>query len=240
MPSAREILGNFTARDNAFQSLGVRQRLEGCRECKEGLLEIPVERIYGDPDQPRKRGGFDEESLRRTGELIRSEGQLQPIRVRWDQERAAYRIVVGERRWRSAKLVGLTHVKAIVEPDDGESPLIRQIVENLCREDLCPLDRAESYRRLMEQKGWTAASVPSTCTSRRPRSVPCCGCWRRRRKYKRGCGPVRSIRARQSPPRAACAKVAHRGPIVRRGAGQNPQPWHLPRLHGGERVPYYG
>ncbi len=157
MPSAREILGNFTARDNAFQSLGVRQRLEGCRECKEGLLEIPVERIYGDPDQPRKRGGFDEESLRRTGELIRSEGQLQPIRVRWDQERAAYRIVVGERRWRSAKLVGLTHVKAIVEPDDGESPLIRQIVENLCREDLCPLDRAESYRRLMEQKGWTAA-----------------------------------------------------------------------------------
>ena len=171
MSNARRILNNFTAADNVFQSLGVRHRLDGCKEADK-LICIPVERIEGDPEQPRKRKGFDEASLRRTGELMRSEGQLQPIRVRWNEARGLYRIVVEERRWRSAKLVGMTHVDAIVEPEDGENPLVRQIVENLCREDLDPIDKAESYRRLMDLKGWTAVQCadylhidPSTINS---------------------------------------------------------------------------
>ena len=62
--------------------------------------EIPLDKIAPDPDQPREE--FDEASLARLAESLEPAGQLQPIRVRWDEAQSRYLIVCGERRWRAA------------------------------------------------------------------------------------------------------------------------------------------
>src|SRR5215831_4865951 len=67
--------------------------------------EIPLDKIDRDPDQPREE--FEPEALARLADSIRTRGQLQPIRVRWDEERSSYIIVRGERRWRAARMAGL-------------------------------------------------------------------------------------------------------------------------------------
>jgi len=64
--------------------------------------DIPVDRIDRDPEQPREE--FDAEGLERLAQSLKTRGQLQPIRVRWDEGRGVYIIVCGERRWRAAKL----------------------------------------------------------------------------------------------------------------------------------------
>ena len=156
--SVREILSRYaSAQDEIFASIGGRERLDGC-EAGEQSLAIRVDRIEGNPEQPRKREGYNEDSLRTLGESIRRDKQLQPIRVRYDAGKRKYVIVVGERRWRAAVLVGLATLNAIVEPagESDQDLLTRQLAENLFRVDLCPLDRAETYRRLMDHKGWTA------------------------------------------------------------------------------------
>src|SRR4051794_7745753 len=76
---------------------GMPARLIGLAKEK-GAARIPVDRIVRDESQPREE--FDEESLARLAESLRTRGQLQPIRVRWDEDRGVYVILLGERRWR--------------------------------------------------------------------------------------------------------------------------------------------
>jgi ParB family chromosome partitioning protein len=75
-------------------------RWQGVTKSK-NAVEIPVERIVADPGQPREE--FDEEALGRLAESLRTRGQLQPIRVRWDEGSERYMILVGERRWRGER-----------------------------------------------------------------------------------------------------------------------------------------
>ena len=90
-------------------------RWQGVTKSK-GAVEVPVEKLHGDPNQPREE--FDEAALGRLAESIRTRGQLQPIRVRWDEGRGAYVIIAGERRWRAARMAGLATISAVVV--DGE------------------------------------------------------------------------------------------------------------------------
>ena len=69
-------------------------------------------RIEPDPDQPRE--DFDPAALERLAESLRARGQLQPVRVRWDEGRGAYVLVCGERRWRAARMAGLQALSCIV------------------------------------------------------------------------------------------------------------------------------
>jgi ParB family transcriptional regulator, chromosome partitioning protein len=128
--------------------------LEGLSKEKAGA-RIAIDRIVRDEAQPREE--FDEEALARLAESLRTRGQLQPIRVRWDEGRGAYVILVGERRWRAARLAGLAELSCIVV--DGEMPaderLMIQLVENALREDLRPIEQARAYRALMEARGWS-------------------------------------------------------------------------------------
>ena len=78
--------------------------LDGVTRAK-NAASIPVEKIDRDPDQPREE--FDAEALGRLAESLKARGQLQPIRVRWDEGRGVYVIVCGERRWRAARMAGL-------------------------------------------------------------------------------------------------------------------------------------
>ncbi|HLT20954.1 MAG TPA: ParB/RepB/Spo0J family partition protein [Thermomicrobiales bacterium] len=111
--------------------------------------EIRLERIEPDPDQPRTT--FDAEGLEELAASIRLEGVLQPIAVRYDAERDIYVIIHGERRWRAARLAGLETIPAIVRQVEGERVLLQQLMENIVREDLNALDRAQALRALKEQ-----------------------------------------------------------------------------------------
>lgn len=116
-------------------------------------VDVPVGMIVADPNQPRTE--FDDESLGRLAASLKERGQLQPIRVRWDEESGSYVVVVGERRWRAARLAGLESVACVVASGSptAEDLLEDQLVENALREDLRPIEQAKAYRSLMEGRG---------------------------------------------------------------------------------------
>lgn len=119
---------------------------------------ITVEQIEADSQH---REEFDEESLERLANSMRSHGQLQPIRVRFDAERGRYVIIAGERRWRAAKVAGLTSVDCtVVDGDLSESDILReQIIENAVREDLRPTEQGKAFVALMEREGWNGKEL---------------------------------------------------------------------------------
>jgi ParB family chromosome partitioning protein len=129
-------------------------RLEGVIRDKDAA-RIDIGRITRDPRQPRE--DFDEESLRRLADSLKERGQLQPIRVRWDEDGQHYVILVGERRWRAAQMAGFTSLSCIiVEGELSEAERLSiQLVENALREDLKPLEQAKAYRTLMEAHDWS-------------------------------------------------------------------------------------
>jgi ParB family chromosome partitioning protein len=110
-----------------------------------------VSSISPNPNQPRK--SFDDQALRDLAASLQHSGLLQPIVVRRLGD--GYQVIVGERRWRAAKLAGLERVPAVIrEATDAES-LELALVENLLREDLNPIEEAEAYQRLLAEFGWT-------------------------------------------------------------------------------------
>jgi ParB family chromosome partitioning protein len=133
-------------------------RMQGLIKVK-NVAEIPVARIDRDPQQPRE--DFDEGALTHLAESMKAKGQLQPIRVRWDEGRGVYVILYGERRWRAAKLAGMPTMTAIIV--EGEIPpaelLALQVVENALREDLKPIEQARAYKQLMGLNGWSTTQV---------------------------------------------------------------------------------
>jgi ParB family chromosome partitioning protein len=107
---------------------------------------IRLDRIEPDPEQPRRE--FDSERLEELAASIRAEGILQPIAVRYDAERDIYVILHGERRWRASRLAGLESIPALVRDVPEERRLLQQLMENIVREDLNALDRAQALRAL--------------------------------------------------------------------------------------------
>ncbi len=113
--------------------------------------EIALTRILPDPDQPRRT--FDPERLAELAESIRIEGVLQPVVVRYNTDDDRYIIVHGERRWRAAAEAGLNSIPAIVRDVPAERRLIQQLMENIVRDDLNPVDRSAALRALKQQLG---------------------------------------------------------------------------------------
>ena len=106
----------------------------------EKLIHIASDRIFADPNQPRKT--FDRGELEKIATSLKARGFLQPIRVCYDPEREAYRIVLGESRWRAAQLAAIAEIPCLVvegEPDDA-SLLADRLIENVCRSNLKPLE----------------------------------------------------------------------------------------------------
>jgi ParB family transcriptional regulator, chromosome partitioning protein len=133
-------------------------RWQGVTKSK-NAVEIPLEKIERDPSQPREE--FDEEALGRLAESLRTRGQLQPIRVRWDEGRGVYMVMVGERRWRAARMAGLPTLSAVVVdgPIEPGELLAVQLIENCLREDLKPIEQARAFKALMDRNGWSARQV---------------------------------------------------------------------------------
>jgi ParB family transcriptional regulator, chromosome partitioning protein len=121
------------------------------------VLQIPIERIQPERNQPRKR--FDATALAELAASIREKGVLQPILVR--RAGSDYRIIAGERRWRAAQKAGLHQIPALVKDLGDEAAFEVALIENLQREDLDPLEEAEAYRRLCEDHGLTQEEAAS-------------------------------------------------------------------------------
>jgi len=116
-----------------------------------GLLRIPIGDIQPNRHQPRQT--FDESALKGLATSIRNDGLMQPIVVRPATGGGAetpYELIAGERRWRAAKLAGLAAVPAIVHALTDEQSAEWALVENLQREDLNPIEKAEAFKRLAD------------------------------------------------------------------------------------------
>jgi len=129
-----------------------------------GLLQVPVDRIKTNPDQPRVR--FDDDSLEELAASMKEVGVLQPIVVTGDDD--GYVLIAGERRWRAAKRAGLTVIPAVVREATGTSTLVEALVENVQRQDLTPLEEAHAYQQLLENYGMTQEQVAGRVGKSRP------------------------------------------------------------------------
>jgi ParB family transcriptional regulator, chromosome partitioning protein len=127
------------------------------REDERGVLEIPLDRIERNPDQPR--AAFDDTQLGELAASIAVHGILQPIIVR-ERVDGGYQLIAGERRARAARLAGLETVPAVVRDTRGaESSLELALIENLQREDLNAIETALAYRELIDRFGMTHEAV---------------------------------------------------------------------------------
>lgn len=115
------------------------------------VQELAIDSIVANPRQPRKN--FNINSLQDLSESLKRSGVLQPVVVRRDGQQ--FQIVVGERRWRAAKMAGLTHIPAVIREATDAETLELALVENLLREDLNPMEEAEAYQRLLTEFAWT-------------------------------------------------------------------------------------
>jgi len=122
---------------------------------EEQIFELEIELLQPNPLQPR--GLITPESLAELAESIRAHGVLEPIVVA--KTPAGYQIIAGERRWRAARVIGLAKVPVIVKETSPQGMLEMAIVENVQRVDLNPLERAQAYRRLMDEFALTNAEI---------------------------------------------------------------------------------
>ncbi|MFR5782363.1 MAG: ParB/RepB/Spo0J family partition protein [Oscillospiraceae bacterium] len=134
-------------------------------EKPQGVLELPIAKVEPRDNQPRTV--FDEEALSELAESIREYGVIQPVTVRM-LDSGYYQLIAGERRWRAARLAGLTEIPArVIEADDKLTTELA-LVENLQREDLNPVEEAQGYRTLMEEYGLTQDEAAQRVGKSRP------------------------------------------------------------------------
>lgn len=126
-----------------------------------GATEIAIDLIRRNPAQPRRT--FTEENLRELADSLKAKGVLQAILVRPDpKDEGKYQIIAGERRWRAARMAGLTSIPAVVRNVDELELLEIGIIENVQRADLNPIEEAEAYDALMKRFGRTQESLASS------------------------------------------------------------------------------
>lgn len=119
-------------------------------------VTLRISEIEPNRDQPRKE--FDAEALTALSDSIARHGVLQPLLVR-PLAGGGYQLVAGERRWRAARMAGLSEVPAVIREMTENETMELALIENLQREDLNPLEEAEGYRNLTEKYGLTQEEI---------------------------------------------------------------------------------
>ena len=121
-------------------------------------LYLPISQVESCASQPRKQ--FDPDALADLADSIREHGIIQPLTVRKLQS-GYYQIIAGERRWRAARMAGLSEVPAIVIEADDRKAMELAMIENLQREDLNPIEEAAGFQSLMETYHMTQEEAAS-------------------------------------------------------------------------------
>jgi ParB family chromosome partitioning protein len=125
----------------------------------ESLRSLAIDELQPGKYQPRSH--MQQEALAELAESIKTQGVMQPILVR-PLERGGFEIVAGERRWRAARLAGLSSVPALVREIPDQQALAAALIENIQREDLNPLEEATGIQRLTQEFGLTHQAVAET------------------------------------------------------------------------------
>ena len=115
---------------------------------KDSTATLPVDAIRPGKYQPRTR--MDEQALKELAASIRSQGLMQPLLVR-PIAKDSYELIAGERRWRAAKIAGLTEVPVLIREVPDNAALAMALVENIQREDLNPIEEAAGLQRLLDE-----------------------------------------------------------------------------------------
>ncbi|HNX28204.1 MAG TPA: ParB/RepB/Spo0J family partition protein [Syntrophomonadaceae bacterium] len=121
----------------------------------ETISELDITLIKPRNDQPRKK--FNEESLSELAESINQHGVLQPLLVR--PRGGKYEIVAGERRWRAAKIAGLSTINVIIKNINNQEAAEISLIENLQRDDLSVMEEAQAYKNMMEKHAFTQEMI---------------------------------------------------------------------------------
>ena len=134
-------------------------------DSQSGVTTVRISEIEPNLSQPRKQ--FDEEALSELADSIAAHGVLQPLLIR-PTSGGIYQIVAGERRWRAARLAGLSEVPALIREITDEETDQLALIENLQREDLNAVETAQGYRRLMDKYGMTQEQLSAAVGKSRP------------------------------------------------------------------------
>ncbi len=132
---------------------------------QETITKLALQKVEPNPNQPRRT--FDEVELQALADSIAEHGILQPLAVR-ELDGGFYQIIAGERRWRAARMAGLSEVPVVVLDADDRTVMELVLIENLQRQDLNPMEEAEGYRALMEDFGLTQEQAASRVGKSRP------------------------------------------------------------------------
>ena len=146
------------------RGLGALLGSDAAPETDSPVRTLRVSDIEPNPRQPRR--DFDEEALQTLADSIRDNGLLQPLLVR--RTASGFQLIAGERRWRAARRAGLTELPAVILEADDQRMTELALIENLQREDLNPLEEAESYRMLTEDFGLSQAEAAQRVGKSRP------------------------------------------------------------------------
>lgn len=124
----------------------------------EPLRNLPIDLIKRGQYQPRK--SMNPEALADLADSIRTQGVVQPILVRpLTGQAGSYEIIAGERRWRAAQMAGLQNIPALIRAVPDRAAACIALIENIQREDLNPLEEAQTFNRLLQEFGMTHESV---------------------------------------------------------------------------------
>ena len=126
---------------------------------------LPIYKVEPNPLQPRQ--DFDEEELQALADSISEHGIVQPLTVR-QLDSGYYQIIAGERRWRAARIAGLTEVPTVIIEADDKKAMELALIENLQRQDLNPVEEALGYQSLMNDYGLTQDETAKRVGKSRP------------------------------------------------------------------------
>ena len=126
---------------------------------------LPIYKVEPNPDQPRQ--DFDEEELQALADSIEIHGVIQPLTVR-EMNSGYYQIIAGERRWRAARIAGLSEVPVVIIEADDKKVMELALIENLQRQDLNPVEEALGYQSLIEEYGLTQDDAAKRVGKSRP------------------------------------------------------------------------
>lgn len=126
---------------------------------------LPIQKVENNQNQPRK--DFDEEELQSLADSIATHGIVQPLTVR-ELSSGYFQIIAGERRWRAARMAGLSEVPAVVIEADDKKAMELALIENLQRQDLNPVEEALGYQSLMEDFDLTQEETAERVGKSRP------------------------------------------------------------------------
>ncbi len=154
-----------SAYENATMASFDREVVDKYPEDIKGLIEVDIDLVRANPNQPRKH--FDEDALKELSDSIKKHGLIMPIVVN-NMENGKYMIIAGERRYRAAKMAGKQKIPVVVRSYTDREIKEISLIENLQREDLNPIEAANAMKQLMDEYKLTQEELAERIGKSRP------------------------------------------------------------------------